>query len=599
MPNSTTQQVARAFGLKNPRHAERIAGLISRPQRSRAFAKEALWVIDELVDGRGVKPLNEPPLGEVWYVDRGDASEPTVVWSADTGKFELTDLGSYFDGRVAAFKPPLPPPEAADIPLEDLPLFRRRWLQRMRNELGLPPFMGKDAGVGVDTKWERMLLKQHLRRNGLPEQVMTPNGPRFDGAIIGLNPKPGEGSFRITYIGGPRNLQHEHYDRIEEAIMDWRRLVRESKQMERRVASQSNPVGAALNWVNEALFETDGIWIARDDSDDGEYWFVVRSSDDPYPRLDPAIAFPKILEAFPSARIMNRPAVIAVPYEEVDLMHNDKIAAVRTAMESRIKTAGATTFRNYGEGPDPRKVFDELVAQARWEEGHGGYSGTIAEKDNFKIVQRTPVSREEANRIADRMEDNFDKYDPAGAIPVTVPKASDKKIVPFSMTVWAKDQKDALEQARAAMEKKYSSKVYFQGIDPIYGLEAAKPSIEVVKGLSLQVKERSKSGQKPQITYYVHFEGNYYGPMSPQHPTYKDAVDWAKRVIASIAEQGKRIPNKFDILTQATVLRVGEWDVIKKSDKGARFKITGDAVVIKEQATGKIDGWLFFGWARD
>jgi len=44
---------------------------------------------------------------------------------------------------------------------------------------------------------------------------------------------------------------------------------------------------------------------------------------------------------------------------------------------------GASEFINVAEGKTADEAFKKLVAQAQWEHGHGGYSGTIAEKQSF------------------------------------------------------------------------------------------------------------------------------------------------------------------------------------------------------------------------
>ena len=41
---------------------------------------------------------------------------------------------------------------------------------------------------------------------------------------------------------------------------------------------------------------------------------------------------------------------------------------------------GANTFVEQGNGENPKQVFNALVEQACYEYGHGGYTGSIAEK---------------------------------------------------------------------------------------------------------------------------------------------------------------------------------------------------------------------------
>jgi len=44
---------------------------------------------------------------------------------------------------------------------------------------------------------------------------------------------------------------------------------------------------------------------------------------------------------------------------------------------------GATNFCSEGRGLTMANTFDVLVNDARYEHGHGGYTGTIAEKNGF------------------------------------------------------------------------------------------------------------------------------------------------------------------------------------------------------------------------
>lgn len=47
---------------------------------------------------------------------------------------------------------------------------------------------------------------------------------------------------------------------------------------------------------------------------------------------------------------------------------------------------GAQTFLVIEEGHNERAAFIEAVQKAQWEHGHGGYTGTIAEKHEFKVI---------------------------------------------------------------------------------------------------------------------------------------------------------------------------------------------------------------------
>lgn len=46
---------------------------------------------------------------------------------------------------------------------------------------------------------------------------------------------------------------------------------------------------------------------------------------------------------------------------------------------------GAYQFDTTAEGATAAAAFSAAVDQAQWEHGHGGYSGTIAEKNAFEV----------------------------------------------------------------------------------------------------------------------------------------------------------------------------------------------------------------------
>lgn len=82
---------------------------------------------------------------------------------------------------------------------------------------------------------------------------------------------------------------------------------------------------------------------------------------------------------------------------------------------------GASTFITTSEQNDPQVAFSELVQQAKFEYGFGGYSGSIGEKDSFLVASHSSRSLDDAVALADRLldDDRFsDKWGPAGALPL-------------------------------------------------------------------------------------------------------------------------------------------------------------------------------------
>lgn len=86
---------------------------------------------------------------------------------------------------------------------------------------------------------------------------------------------------------------------------------------------------------------------------------------------------------------------------------------------------GADEFTTLGVGKSMADAFRQARERAQWEHGHGGYSGTIAEKGNAVVVGQPsqPLPLDKARELAWAMMENddprvSDKWGPAGAIRV-------------------------------------------------------------------------------------------------------------------------------------------------------------------------------------
>jgi len=78
---------------------------------------------------------------------------------------------------------------------------------------------------------------------------------------------------------------------------------------------------------------------------------------------------------------------------------------------------GGTTFFITSKGDTAKEAFQNAVAEAQYESGHGGYTGTIAEKRSFTMIP-FPAGKD-AYDYAYELIDNCDrriddKWGPAG-----------------------------------------------------------------------------------------------------------------------------------------------------------------------------------------
>lgn len=85
---------------------------------------------------------------------------------------------------------------------------------------------------------------------------------------------------------------------------------------------------------------------------------------------------------------------------------------------------GGQTFYVVTNGESADEAFRHAVSQAQYDHGHAGYSGTIAEKREFRMatgVGVVPTSREAlrlAEDILDVRAEFDDKWGPAGCIAI-------------------------------------------------------------------------------------------------------------------------------------------------------------------------------------
>jgi len=80
---------------------------------------------------------------------------------------------------------------------------------------------------------------------------------------------------------------------------------------------------------------------------------------------------------------------------------------------------GAHSFYTTSQGRTAKEAFTKAVQDARYEYGHGGYTGTIAEKDKFVMIEcpKGAIPEEYANELLNNSDYRIDdKWGPAGCI---------------------------------------------------------------------------------------------------------------------------------------------------------------------------------------
>ena len=105
---------------------------------------------------------------------------------------------------------------------------------------------------------------------------------------------------------------------------------------------------------------------------------------------------------------------------------------------------GSSDFFDTACAKTAKEAFNQLVEGARYDYGHAGYTGTIAEKSNFIEIPLPPDTDPEkyAEKLLDENDDRVDdKWGPAGCIEMkpdeTEKKKYGEKIKKFLFFGWA------------------------------------------------------------------------------------------------------------------------------------------------------------------
>lgn len=253
---------------------------------------------------------------------------------------------------------------------------------------------------------------------------------------------------------------------------------------------------------------------------------------------------------------------------------------------------GAQEFTDYGVGVDVAAAFREASSAAVAMYGNQGYTGSLAEKGDYVVVERTPLERAAAYALADRlMQANdprvSDKWGPAGAIPVAADNCFKKRTV--------------------TMKVVYRGDHTFEDIERFARLEAAKvkrkdgETVGTHRIVNRETKtkvEHSANEGKAEIRYYA--EGA---------PWKFPAKDW-RTGFKSLAEARAAL---VDFAKNDTTQLNGPVEEIRivggtRRDTGAglvsvkRYPVKTDleieVEVIKPSSYSNVpEGWIFFGLA--
>lgn len=250
---------------------------------------------------------------------------------------------------------------------------------------------------------------------------------------------------------------------------------------------------------------------------------------------------------------------------------------------SSTRTAGATTFENFSRNTDVGRAYRELVDDARHEYGHGGYSGTIAEKNGYKVRSNDPMTHTEARKFIEKDIDQNDKWGPAFAVPICDTEKGKEKQVTVKVT--AAHERGVQEKAEDMLTEKFS----VPGIDV---------KVKVTKVTKL------KSGALPEIIPAKGTEDGFrvwsttisFAPNQERVRTtfYNSRAEAIAAIKAAIPHDRPQPGAKYVIekVKVSDVLTIG--DTSKAVDT---FEV--EATVSLNKKSPKVIGWMFYGWASE
>lgn len=265
---------------------------------------------------------------------------------------------------------------------------------------------------------------------------------------------------------------------------------------------------------------------------------------------------------------------------------------------------GANVFMTEAAGADVREAFCEAVRVANYEHGHGGYSGTLAEKHDFVVVSTTPRWLADAEAFANSLIDAndsriSDKWGPAGAVPfvrnIDGSEPSRRDVV---VTVTVKgDDTNWGEQLRAAVDAKVQLRPQERverivTADNLYG-EAREALGEPV----YRYRYAKASTPGARVTRYI-VEG------SQRHGSWETGFD-SQAAAAAYAVEASRTVDRWRTGSASfgvsAVTRREDGSPLMVASRtlvSTTLKVRVSLVTFPPLPAGVVPaGWLFFGWA--
>jgi hypothetical protein len=241
---------------------------------------------------------------------------------------------------------------------------------------------------------------------------------------------------------------------------------------------------------------------------------------------------------------------------------------------------GACSFIEYVKADsickNEKEAFKYAVDNALYQHGHNHYTGSIAEKNSFKLAGYILSEHFTSLVINDLLSKTYnDKWGPAGCLAVMDPYFTGREKT-IKVSIEADDEQDAL------------LKFYYQL--PAFTGVTEKPIVELKKKAKT-VYYVEETDKKTELRYFV-------GPDS--YKTKSEAIKAAKEVIDRRIELFGEYSNVMEAIEQKKVeVDTGKSTMINVSGKKegkSLYKVTAKVKSVNYQKS-KVKGWYFFGIA--
>lgn len=257
---------------------------------------------------------------------------------------------------------------------------------------------------------------------------------------------------------------------------------------------------------------------------------------------------------------------------------------------------GANFFTAQGRHENPASAFTLARDDASWESGNGGYTGTVAEKDSYRITDTAVRWVDDARAWASEVDlSHHDKWGPAEAIPYAERRAGEEATVRTVTVDVRVDGVSADSILPVEVQKAARANV------TLAAGETAR-SVDVVNvSATYRTSVRRTRGERVVRYVVAGVDGFGHDTWETGYATQGEAT---AAVVAHLEQRDGRklpryaVPRGEEFSVEAVTRRADGSPLSVVRHELVSVVYTADVKVqFSPPAPARIDGWLFFGYA--